>query len=309
MRLRPVAPDSSGRYTTARARRNTHRAPGPVPEDTDLRPPVDASSVRHKTYEIIFGHETWAGRAFDVLMIVAILASVAVIMLESVASIRAEHGRLLRGAEWFFTALFTVEYVTRLWCVGRPGVYARSFLGIIDLLAVLPTYISLLFPGGQVITVVRILRVLRVFRILKLARYVGEARVLGQALRASRYKITIFAITVVSITVIVGSLMYLVEGPPSGFTSIPRSVYWAIVTLTTVGFGDITPHTPLGQALASLVMIMGYGIIAVPTGILTAEFVETARAQRGARCPECGRRGNDGDASYCKWCGGALAGT
>ena len=156
---------------------------------------------------------------------------------------------------------------------------------------------------------VRILRVLRVFRILKLARYVGEARVLGQALRASRYKITIFVITVVSITVIVGSLMYLVEGPPSGFTSIPRSVYWAIVTLTTVGFGDITPQTPLGQALASIVMIMGYGIIAVPTGILTAEFVETARAQRGAQCPECGRRGNDGDASSCKWCGGTLAST
>ena len=178
--------------------------------------------MRHKTYEIIFGHETWAGRTFDVLLIVAILASVAVIMLESVASIRAEHGSLLRKAEWFFTALFTVEYVTRLWCVGRPGVYARSFLGIIDLLAVLPTYISLLFPGGQVITVVRILRVIRVFRIVKLARYVGEARVLGQTLRASRYKITIFVITVVSITVIVGSLMYLLEGPPSGFTGAVR---------------------------------------------------------------------------------------
>ena len=173
----------------------------------------------------------------------------------------------------------------------------------------LPTYISLLFPGGQVITVVRILRVLRVFRILKLARYVGEARVLGQALRASRYKITIFVITVVSITVIVGSLMYLVEGPPSGFTSIPRSVYWAIVTLTTVGYGDITPQTPLGQALASIVMIMGYGIIAVPTGILTAAFVQTARDQRGAPCLECGRGGHDQNASHCKWCGETLAST
>ena len=291
------------------ARRNTPPALGSAPEVTDLRPPANASSGRHKTYEIIFGHDTRAGRTFDVLLIVAILASVAVIMMESVASIRAEHGPLLRDAEWFFTALFTVEYVTRLWCVGRPGAYARSFLGIIDLLAVLPTYISLLFPGGQVITVVRILRVIRVFRILKLGRYVSEARLLGQALRASRYKIAIFVVTVVSITVIVGSLMYLVEGPAAGFTSIPQGVYWAIVTLTTVGYGDITPQTPLGQALASVVMIMGYGIIAVPTGILTAEFVETARAQRGAPCKACGQGGHDSDASHCKWCGGPLAET
>ena len=230
-----------------------------MPEATDLRPPATASSIRHKTYEVIFGHETRAGRAFDVLLLIAILASVAVIMFESVASLRAEHGPLLRQAEWFFTVLFTVEYVTRLWCVGRPSAYARSFLGIIDLLAVLPTYISVLIPGGQVITVVRILRVLRVFRILKLAQYIGEARLLGQALRASGFKIPIFVIAVVSITVIVGSLMYLVEGPASGFTSIPQGVYWAIVTLTTVGFGDITPETPLGQVLASMVMIMGTG--------------------------------------------------
>ena len=217
-----------------------------MPESTDLSPPANASSARQKTYEIIFGHETWAGRTFDVLLLAAILASVSVIMMESVASIRGEYGGLLRGAEWFFTVLFTVEYVTRLWCVGRPGAYARSFLGVIDLLAVLPTYLSVLVPGGQVLTVVRILRVLRVFRVLKLAHYVGEARILGQALRASRFKITIFVITVLSITVIVGSLMYLVEGPASGFTSIPQGVYWAIVTLTTVGFGDITPPDPLG---------------------------------------------------------------
>ena len=280
-----------------------------MPESTDLSPPANASSARQKTYEIIFGHETWAGRTFDVLLLAAILASVSVIMMESVASIRGEYGGLLRGAEWFFTVLFTVEYVTRLWCVGRPGAYARSFLGVIDLLAVLPTYLSVLVPGGQVLTVVRILRVLRVFRVLKLAHYVGEARILGQALRASRFKITIFVITVLSITVIVGSWMYLVEGPASGFTSIPQGVYWAIVTLTTVGFGDITPQTPWGQALASVVMIMGYGIIAIPTGILTAEFVETARAQRGAPCEGCGHGGHDRDASHCKWCGSALAGS
>ena len=162
--------------------------------------------------------------------------------------------------------LFTVEYVTRLWCVGRPLTYAKSFLGLIDLLAVLPTYVSVLVPGGQVLTVVRILRVLRVFRILKLAHYVGEAGILIRALRASQHKITVFVLTIVTITVIVGSLMYLIEGPGNGFTSIPRGVYWGVVTLTTVGFGDIIPQTPWGQALASVVMIMGYGIIAVPTG-------------------------------------------
>ena len=276
---------------------------------SDLRPPVEASRVRHRTYAIIFGHDTRAGRIFDVLLIVVILASVIVIMLESVASVRAEYGSLLRAAEWFFTLLFTVEYVTRLWCVGRPLTYAKSPLGLIDLLAVLPTYVSLLFPGGQVITVVRILRVLRVFRILKMAHYVGAAGVLVRALRASQRKITIFVLAVVTITVIVGSLMYLIEGPDNGFTSIPRGVYWGIVTLTTVGFGDIIPQTPWGQALASVVMIMGYGIIAVPTGIVTAELVYSARAQSGPACPGCGRLGHDPDAQHCKWCGTNLRGT
>ena len=239
----------------------------------------------------------------------AIVTSVLVIMLESVASVRAEYASALRGAEWGFTLLFTVEYVTRVWCVGRPSAYAKSFLGIIDLLAVLPTYVSLLVPGGQVLTVVRILRVLRVFRILKLAHYVGEAGVLIRALKASRYKITIFVLAVVTITVIVGSLMYLIEGPSRGFTSIPRGVYWGIVTLTTVGFGDIIPQTAWGQALASVVMIMGYGIIAVPTGIVTAELVSSARSQAGPECPGCGERGHDVDAQHCKWCGTRLLGT
>ena len=276
---------------------------------SDLRPPVEASRVRHRTYAVIFGHDTRPGRIFDVVLIVVILASILVIMLESVASVRAEYGSLLRGAEWFFTLLFTVEYATRLWCVGRPLTYAKSALGLIDLLAVLPTYVSVLFPGGQVIPVVRILRVLRVFRILKLAHYVGEAGVLVRALRATRYKITIFVLTVVTITVLVGSLMYLIEGPERGFTSIPRGVYWAIVTLTTVGYGDITPQTPWGQALASVVMIMGYGIIAVPTGIVTAELVYAARSEGGSVCPGCGRLGHDPDAQHCKWCGTSLRGT
>ena len=273
---------------------------------SDLRPPPDASPGRHRAYTVIFGDETRAGRLFDVLLIVAILASVLVIMLESVASVRTDYGGALRGAEWFFTVLFTVEYVTRLWCVGRPLTYAKSFLGLIDLLAVLPTYVSVLVPGGQVLTVVRILRVLRIFRILKLAHYVGEARVLVRALRASRRKITVFVFTIVTITVIVGSLMYLIEGPGNGFTSIPRGVYWGIVTLTTVGFGDITPQTPWGQALASVVMIMGYGVIAVPTGIVTAELVNSARSQAGPECPGCGQRGHDADAQHCKSCGTSL---
>jgi voltage-gated potassium channel len=269
----------------------------------DLRPPVEASPLRHRTYVIIFGHDTRGGRLFDILLIVAILASVLVIMLESVASVRTEYGSLLRAAEWIFTLLFTVEYVTRLWCVGRPLTYAKSFLGLIDLLAVLPTYVSLLVPGGQVLTVVRILRVLRVFQILKLAHYVGEAGVLVRALKASQYKITVFTIAIVTITVIVGSLMYLIEGPDNGFTSIPLGVYWGIVTLTTVGFGDIIPRTPWGQALASVVMIMGYGIIAVPTGIVTAELVYAAQSQDGPECPGCGQRGHDTDARHCKSCG------
>ena len=273
-----------------------------------LRPPVDASRHRHRTYVVIFGHDTRSGRLFDVLLIVAITTSVLVIMLESVAALRAEYGGALRAAEWFFTLLFTVEYVTRLWCVGRPLTYAKSPLGLIDLLAVLPTYVSLLVPGGQVLTVVRILRVLRVFRILKLAHYVGEAGVLVRALRASRHKITIFVLTVVTITVIVGSLMYLIDGPGNGFTSIPRGVYWGIVTLTTVGFGDIIPQTAWGQALASVVMIMGYGIIAVPTGIVTAELVHSARSQDGPQCPGCGKRGHDADAQHCKWCGTSVLG-
>jgi len=272
-----------------------------------LRPPESASLRRRKTYEVIFGHETSAGRWFDVALILVILASVLAIMLESVASIRAAHGPLLRGLEWGFTVAFTVEYVLRLWCVDRPLRYARSFLGAIDLLAVIPTYLSVLLPGGQVLTVVRILRVLRVFRILKLAQYTGEARVLGQALRAARYKITVFVFTVVTIVVIVGSLMYLVEGPEHGFTSIPTGVYWAVVTLTTVGFGDVTPQTPLGQGLATLVMIMGYGIIAVPTGIVTAELAYATRDGRTARaCGACARAGHDPDARHCKWCGAAL---
>ncbi|HSG48772.1 MAG TPA: ion transporter [Longimicrobiales bacterium] len=281
----------------------------------DLRPGPEASYARRRAYEVVFEHETAPGRAFDVVLILAILASVGAVVLESVASIRADHGPLLRQLEWFFTVLFTVEYLLRLWCVSRAFGYARSFFGIIDLLAVLPTYLAVLFPGGQVLAVVRILRVLRVFRILKLGQYVGEARLLGAALRASRVKITVFLLTVLTLVVVLGSLVYLVEGrnPESGFTSIPVSMYWAVVTLTTVGYGDVAPITPLGQALATVIMIMGYGIIAVPTGIVSVEIAQAARAEAREtaarlRCPTCGLAAHDADARHCKRCGDTLSG-
>jgi voltage-gated potassium channel len=255
---------------------------------------------------VIFGTETPWGRRFDVVLIAAILGSVLAIILESVASIRAEHGGTLRTLEWGFTIAFTVEYLLRLWCVSRSVRYVKSFFGVIDLLAVLPTYISVLIPGGQVLTVVRILRVLRVFRVLKLVQFLGEAAVLATALRNSRHKIIVFLATIMTIVVIVGSLMYLVEGPAYGFTSIPRGIYWGVVTLTTVGFGDITPSTPVGQALATFVMIMGYGIIAVPTGIVTAELSQLGRATTSAACDRCGLAYHLADARYCRRCGERL---
>jgi voltage-gated potassium channel len=267
------------------------------------------SGWRRRAYEVIFEHDTASGKAFDVLLIVAILASVGVVMADSVGAFAPYHPLFLL-AEWIFTVLFTVEYVLRLASVQRPQAYALSFFGVVDLLAVLPTYLRLLVPGGQYLIVIRILRVLRVFRVLKLAQYVGEARTLGMALRASRYKITVFLFTVLTIVVVVGSLMFLIEGPRHGFTSIPRGVYWAIVTLTTVGYGDIAPVTPVGQAMAALVMIMGYGIIAVPTGIVTVELAH--QAQRGPsllRCPGCREGRHEADARFCRRCGSALEGS
>lgn len=261
---------------------------------------------RARTYEVIFEHDTGAGRAFDVGLILAILLSVAVVMLDSVASIAAPFHRVFFWAEWIFTLLFTVEYVLRLTSVRRPSGYALSFFGIIDLLAILPTYLSLILPGGQYFIVIRILRVIRVFRVLKLARYVGEAWLLAQALRAARYKITVFLITVLTIVIVVGSVMFMVEGPEHGFTSIPKGVYWAIVTLTTVGYGDIAPVTVAGRTLAALVMILGYGIIAVPTGIVTVELAQQARLAGSRSCRRCSAREEDRAARFCRMCGGAL---
>jgi len=266
----------------------------------------DERNWRVRLHEVIFEADTPAGKAFDVLLIASILASVLAVMLDSMAGIRQLYGAGLLAAEWFFTLLFTVEYLLRLLCVGRPGKYAASFFGIVDLLAVLPTYLSLFVPGSQYLLVIRILRILRIFRIFKLVQFLSEARFLMRALRASARKIAVFLFTVLTLVIIFGALMYLLEGETEGFTSIPRSIYWTIVTLTTVGYGDISPKTGLGQALASVIMILGYGIIAVPTGIVTVEMSRATTRVTTQACPECAAEGHDHDAVHCKFCGSRL---
>ncbi len=262
------------------------------------------SPWRARLHEVIFEADTPAGKTFDLVLIICILASVVAVMLESVAPIREQYGRYLYAAEWFFTIIFTIEYVLRLICIGRPLKYATSFFGVVDLLAVIPTYLDLLLPGSRFLLVIRILRLLRIFRVLKLVQYVSEANTLLQALRAGRRKIIIFLSTVVTIAVIMGSAMYVIEGEAHGFTSIPRSVYWAIVTMTTVGYGDVSPETSLGQTLAALLMILGYSIIAVPTGIVTAEMTRGRDKKVTTQsCPECSAEGHDADAKHCKMCG------
>lgn len=265
------------------------------------------TGVRAWLHEIIFEADTPTGKTFDIVLIITILLSVVAVMLESVEEFRLAYGEWLRVAEWVFTILFTIEYITRLYVVDKPLRYARSFYGLVDLLAVLPTYLSLFFPGTQFLLVIRLLRILRVFRVLKLVQYLREASMLGQALRASRRKITVFLFVVLTNAVVMGSLMYFVEGAENGFTSIPRSIYWAIVTLTTVGYGDISPQTNLGQMLASVIMIMGYGIIAVPTGIVSVELSKVDWDNISTQaCPACGAEGHDQDAAFCKYCGDML---
>jgi voltage-gated potassium channel len=276
-------------------------------EDERRVVPLSRARWRAVLHEVIFEADTPAGKAFDVLLIVSILASVAAVMFDSIGAVRLQYGRQLYLVEWFFTLLFTVEYLLRLSCVGRPLKYAVSFYGIVDLLAIIPTYLSLVLPGTQYLLVIRILRILRIFRILKLVPYLGEARLLMRALRASGRKIAVFIYTVLTLVVIFGSLMYVIESGTQGFTSIPRSIYWTIVTLTTVGYGDISPQTPVGQTLASIVMILGYGIIAVPTGIVTVEMTQTfGRRVSTQACPECSAEGHDADARHCKYCGAGL---
>lgn len=262
---------------------------------------------KEKLHEIIYEADTPAGKLFDVVLLIAIIASIVLVMLESVNSINSKYGELLNISEWFITILFSVEYIVRIISINKPRKYIFSFYGIIDLLSTLPKYLAIFFTGTHSLVALRALRLLRVFRILKLARFVGESNNFMKALRASKAKIAVFLFFVLILCVILGTIMYLIEGGENGFTSIPRSVYWAIVTLTTVGYGDIAPHTPFGQFIASIIMILGYGIIAVPTGIVSSEMVKVNDINLNTQsCPNCSYEGHDDDAIYCNHCGSKL---
>jgi voltage-gated potassium channel len=309
----------------------------PSPRRSDARP-IIADEVpieirfgkpdhgwRLRLYSVIFESETRAGRGFDLLLIAVILVSVLVVVLDSVQPIRARWGTVFGGFEWFFTVVFTLEYVARLVCVKRPLRYAMSFYGVIDLLALLPTYLAILMPELSVLIDVRILRLLRVFRVFKMSRYAVEYRALVTALAASRRKIMVFVGFVLMVVLVLGTLMYVVEGPAHGFTSIPVSVYWAISTMTTVGFGDLVPKTDIGRAIASAMMLLGWGVLAVPTGIVSAEMVRYGRdaapeltgghgllaealhvTPDTRRCVDCNAGQHTADARFCRCCGSAL---
>jgi len=267
--------------------------------------------LRDTLYRVIYLSDSPAGRGFDIALIVCILTSSTTVILDSVAEINQQYGRPLWLAEWLFTALFTLEYLLRLFCIQRPVKYVFSFYGIIDLLSIAPSYISLFVTGTHHLQIIRIVRVLRIFRVLKLVRLVNQSNMLVNALLASRLKIAIFLFAISTLLIVFGTTMYLIEGPENGFDNIPVSIYWAVVTLTTVGFGDITPKTDLGRAVSALVMVLGYAIIAVPTGIFTAEMNQELRKQEGRRaarvCPACGKRGHEDEANFCLVCGSPLS--
>lgn len=262
--------------------------------------------IRNKLYKIIFEADTPAGKWFDIVLLWAILISVLVVFLESISELRISYGEVFFYLEWFFTILFSVEYILRIISTKKPIGYIFSFYGVIDVLAILPTYMSLVIAGSQYLLVIRILRLLRVFRILKLTHMMRQATILRKALIASRGKIAVFLFVVLSLVVIIGAVMYVIEGPENGFTSIPYSMYWAIVTMTTVGYGDISPQTTIGQIFASFVMIMGYAIIAVPTGIVSVEIADATKKTSAIICPGCSKEGHDSDATHCKYCGSSI---
>ena len=281
----------------------------PVDERQQRACEARVAGWRHRMHEVIFEADTPAGKAFDVVLLAVIFLSVIVVMLDSVAEVHRQYPRSLAIAEWTITILFTVEYVARMVCVARPWRYVLSFYGLVDLLAVVPTYLSILFAGSQSLLVIRAIRLVRIFRVFKLSRYLTEARALMIALRETRERITVFLVVVLTLVLIIGAAMYLIEGgqPETQFTSIPRSVYWAIVTMTTVGYGDIAPQTVIGQTLAAAVMILGYSIIIVPIGVFSAEIVVARkRAVSTQACPACAAEGHDIDAAYCKFCGSKL---
>lgn len=269
----------------------------------------DKKDWRFRLHEVIYESNTRAGKAFDVGLLIAIFTSIIVVMLDSVESIHRHHGKLFFALEWGYTILFTIEYTLRLISIRQPLRYVFSMLGIIDLIALIPSYLGIFFLGAQSLLVFRALRLLRVFRIFKLGRFLTEINFLKQALTGSLRKISIFMLTVLTLVIILGSIMYLVEKRENGFSNIPESIYWAIVTITTVGYGDISPITPLGKFVASVVMLIGYSIIAVPTGIITHDLalaVKNKKEEAPESCPNCSREGHDSDAEYCKYCGSSL---
>lgn len=263
---------------------------------------------QEQLHELIYESEKPAGKVFDIALLGCILASIVIVMLDSVGSLHARFGTFFYVMEWVFTGIFTIEYILRLICIRRPLRYVFSFLGIIDLLAIVPTYLSILFVGAQSLMVLRALRLLRIFRIFRLVHFISEMRFLTVAILNSLRKISIFILFVLTVVVILGSVIYLVEDENNGFTSIPQSVYWAIVTITTVGYGDVAPVTTAGKLIASFIMLLGYGIIAVPTGIVTTEMAIAARNKTHSQqaCPSCGKEGHDHDARFCKFCGAKL---
>lgn len=266
------------------------------------------SPWRRKIHTIIFEADTPAGKLFDVTLLVLIVLSIIAVMLESVVPIQEKYGQILKGVEWVLTICFTIEYILRIMAVKKPLKYMLSFYGLVDLISIVPTYISLFAAGAQTLATVRSLRLLRVFRILKMGRFLKEASTLSRALLASRHKIFVFFLAILMIVTIMGTIMYMVEDPEDGFTSIPRSIYWAIVTLTTVGYGDISPQSVVGQFFASVIMIMGYAIIAVPTGIVSAEIAKSPKTGEinTKNCPSCAKDGHDSDSEFCKYCGEEL---
>jgi len=265
------------------------------------------ASLRERLYVIVFQSDTVAGRRFDKTLLLIILASLVTVILDSIDEVHRGYGGLLAAIEWGFTAIFLCEYLTRLYCSPRPLRYAFSFYGLVDLLAIVPGIIALYYSDAQYLLIVRVIRMLRIFRVLKLSPYLKQANYLLDALRGSKQKIIVFLVSVSTLVTVFGTLMYVIEGPEHGFTSIPKGIYWAIVTLTTVGFGDIVPRTPLGQVLSSLVMIIGYSIIAVPTGIFTAELANAMRGEQLEHaCPTCSKKSHESGAAFCARCGNAL---
>lgn len=268
---------------------------------------MNHKKIKHKLHEVIFGTDTVAGHRFDLVLITAIVTSVVIVMLDSIGSFSQSYHNYLYGIEWFFTVVFTIEYLLRIYSSPKPWAYIRSFYGIVDLLSILPTYLGIFIADSNYLLVLRLLRVLRIFRVLKLVRYLAEANVLVRSMLMARRKIFVFFTVVLILSSIFGSLMFIVEGPENGFTSIPKSIYWTIVTITTVGYGDIVPQTALGQVISAIAMLTGYSIIAVPTGILTAELAQEMQRERiGRSCRNCNKAGHDRDSVHCKFCGARL---